>query len=111
MNIPQCRKHLTILQGKPTRYGRRYSCPCCTVVWWGDARVTPADKETRDARMATHALLDPLWQEKPYHREWLYKTIAQALGIPKKKAHIGLMNIKECLLVQAMARGLREESE
>jgi DNA (cytosine-5)-methyltransferase 1 len=51
-----CPTHQERLMACHTRYGVRMACPVdgCTVACWDGATSTPADQETRDARIAAH---------------------------------------------------------
>lgn len=64
-----------------------------------------ANKELRKAKSDAHAAFDPLWREGPISRHQAYKFLAQEMGIPKDKAHIGLFDVSQCKrVVQIAAR-------
>lgn len=84
-----------------------WQCPC------GSALVgchpgtitplgTPADKDTRRARMAAHDAFDPLWKSKTLRRTEAYKRLASKLNIRAEDCHIGLFDIATCLRVQML---------
>lgn len=68
---------------RPPRYGR-YPAP------------TPADAETRAARMDAHNQLDVLWEFGGMSRTEAYKLVQELMGLPPEKAHIGLFNKAQC---------------
>jgi len=58
---------------------------------------TAADAETRNARSATHRLLDPLWKGKSVvSRSDVYAWLADRLGIDPKDCHVGMFSAWQC---------------
>lgn len=55
-----------------------------------------ANIELRKLRHQCHELIDPFWKNRKFLRVSVYKHIADLMGIPKKKAHIGIFNEHEC---------------
>ncbi len=96
----ECPEHNVSLDKAQTKHGYRHNCPVkgCTVVWWGkrNTPTTPANLETRQARMTAHAILDPLWKQRRIKRGKLYTLLAGYLGLRVKDTHIGLFNIEQC---------------
>ncbi len=92
-----CSVHRCKLERSPTRFGARYDCPHkrCTVMCWAGKTSTPADQETRDARIKAHAAFDELWVDSRSRRD-LYSLLARAFDIPKSKCHIGMFNARQC---------------
>ncbi len=95
-----------------TVYGRRYGkshmmwiCRPC------DARVgchnntknplgTMANAALRKVRMATHAVLDPLWKEKGLRRGEVYQALQRHFG---HEIHIGESDETKCgLIIEAL---------
>jgi len=70
------------------RYGKSYMCYYCkdhdTYVGCHNntrqALGEMADKETRQARMRAHRVIDPLWQSGKYKRKTVYKRLSEAFG-------------------------------
>lgn len=94
-----CTKHRqTRLKPTDTKYGLRYSCPVegCTVVLWDGSTSTPADYETRQARIEAHSWFDALWQSGIFTRKKAYKKLAAHLGLSPRKTHIGHFNKDQC---------------
>lgn len=77
---------------------------------------TPADKATRRAREAAHAVFDPLWQKRQrlsgltrsVARGRGYKWLADQLGIDRKRCHIGEMNAEMAMQVVAICKKARD---
>lgn len=57
------------------------------------AKGTFADKPTREARMAAHAVIDPLWQSGKFSRGEVYRQLSEASG---REIHIGGATKSEC---------------
>lgn len=97
--------------GYPYRgdYGPTWTCTPC-LAWVGchpgteNALGGLANAELRVAKQAAHAAFDPLWERKmkrdhcskSHARNAGYRWLAEQLGIPIKKCHIGYMNLDEC---------------
>lgn len=124
--MKRCPKHGDKLIPTRTRYGARYACPLegCTVVWWANApTATPSDQETRSLRMECHAAFDPLWLDSPSpfagyrrkrddRRHAAYVWLADALGVPPEKAHIGMCDAEQCrALLEAIERLKRGQNK
>lgn len=91
-----------------------YNCePCKAFVGCHPNTVQPlgvlANAELRKAKSATHAVFDPIWQERlqakkqldpKYHkgmaRGGRYKKLAVLLGIPQSECHIGMFSLELC---------------
>jgi hypothetical protein len=58
---------------------------------------TPADKQLRELRIATHIYFDAIWKNKIATRDSLYKKLAKEMGISNNRCHIGKFNKKQCL--------------
>ena len=99
-----CPDHPTYMMvGTATRFGTRFSCPVdgCTVVAWSGSTSTPANKETRAARMAAHILFDPLWKQelkfkKRDRRTSAYRWLASMMDVAFDDAHIGYFSEEQC---------------
>jgi hypothetical protein len=95
-----CPAHAVALAGTPTRYGVRWGCPVegCTVVCWAGGTSTPADAETRVLRHRCHELFDPRWRDRTHFRSrrGAYKWLADVMGVPAEKAHIGMFDRAQC---------------
>lgn len=86
------------LVSQQTKYGVRYACPIlnCTVVCWDNSTSTPADYETRKARMLTHKVFDEVWKSGIMTRKEAYRRLAKYLELPKRQAHIGCFTLHQC---------------
>lgn len=96
---PKCPTHNVRMDYTATRYGPRYDCPVkdCTVALWGDSdTATPADYETRQARLEAHDFFDSLWRCGRFKRKALYAKLAGYLGLKTKDTHIGLFTKEQC---------------
>ncbi|MCY1166934.1 zinc-finger-containing domain protein [compost metagenome] len=98
-------------QGYPYQadYGPVWTCTPCKA-WVGCHKGTEnalgglANAELRVAKQAAHAAFDPLWQAKIRRDKCSknkahnagYAWLADQLGIPVKKCHIGYMSLEEC---------------
>lgn len=64
-------------------------------------RCTPlgtlANKELRRWRMKVHALLDPLWKSGKMTRPDAYAWLAQRMGKPVDRTHVGYFRDAECM--------------
>ena len=116
----ECQQNCKLVGGKkiyPHRkdlYNLRfYKCPDCGAYagCHGDStrpKGVPANKATRDARMRTHALFDPLWKGKKEIRRFAsrkaaYKAMAADLGMSSSEAHIGMMDVSKLHRVRSWA--------
>lgn len=111
-----CPEHVADLVRKETQYGGRYSCPVegCTVVCWDGSTSTPADYETRQARMKAHDSFDRLWKSGMFNRKEAYRELARYLRIKKEDAHIGQFDKTTALKVCDFVKNIlakREKSE
>lgn len=88
-----------------TRFGRRYACPVegCTVAAWSGSTSTPADYPTRQIRIQAHIALDSLWRSGTFKRQEIYKRLAEHLGLPVAKTHIGHFDKAQCQCVIAFS--------
>jgi hypothetical protein len=55
--------------------------------------------------MAAHSAFDPIWKSGQKKRGRAYAWLADALQMPKKDCHIGMMDVAECLRVVAACKG------
>lgn len=82
-------------------HGWRWVCLCGASVGAHSKSRAPlgtlANRELRLCRQALHQSFDLLWRKYKLGRSDAYQFMAAALGVPKKKAHIGAMDIDTCL--------------
>lgn len=59
---------------------------------------TLANKELRNLRKQTHALIDPYWQVKGIglSRRRVYQLLAKFLGLSQDQTHIGMFTEEQC---------------
>lgn len=62
-----------------------------------------ANAELRAAKRIAHAAFDPLWKEFGMRRGDAYSWLAEQLGIPGAKCHIGMFDVDQCRQVQKVA--------
>lgn len=104
MQCPYCNKEATygpneLWYGK--RYGKSYMCyfckPCDAYVGCHNNSTKPlgtmANRELREWRMKAHAKIDPLWKERGWSRNSVYKYLSKVFG---RQIHIGESDIKTC---------------
>ncbi|KKL86831.1 hypothetical protein LCGC14_1940770 [marine sediment metagenome] len=108
MELKLCPKHKIALVPNETKYGTRFHCrqDGCTVVCWDGSTSTPADYETRQARMLAHAAFDQLWRSGLFTRKTAYKKLSVYLGLKPKDTHIGLFDAETACKAKEFARGL-----
>lgn len=95
-----------------SRYGKFYGCtrwPDCKGAHGahqGDGRPlgTPADRETKQARIAAHDAFDRYWRGRMMPRKEAYRRLAAALGIDRSKCHIGMFDRATCERVIEICR-------
>lgn len=104
MNCTICGKPAEWVENKEV-YGRNYGTsymiwlcrPCDAYVGCHkntkEAKGTFADRPTRQARRAAHAIIDPLWQSKKYRRDTVYRRLSEAFGYT---VHVGGATKEEC---------------
>lgn len=63
-----------------------------------------ANADLRFAKQAAHAAFDPLWRRCGMRRGGAYKWLADQLGIPADKCHIGMFDVSTCERVVAVCR-------
>lgn len=83
------------------RYGKSYMCywckDCDSYVGCHNntqkALGTMANKELREWRMKAHAVIDPLWREKGWNRNSVYKYLRKVF---EREIHIGESDVETC---------------
>lgn len=85
-------------------YGPVYLCLICGAYVGchsGGTRPlgSPANKALRTARHLAHAAFDPLWQSHRMSRSRAYSWLAQQMGLPEEKTHIGMFDLDQCAQV------------
>lgn len=88
-------------------YKRFWLCaPCDAYVGCHEGTERPlgrlANAELRRAKMAAHAVFDPLWRNGHMKRSQAYGWLADQLGIPCTECHIGEFDVDRCRLVVAL---------
>lgn len=85
------------------RYGKIYLCRNC-MAYVGVHKGTDkplgrlANAELRNWKKAAHAVFDPLWKYGRFrgHRNAAYAWLAQKMGLPVEKTHIGMFDVGQC---------------
>lgn len=63
---------------------------------------SPANAPLRSARQFAHSAFDPIWRDGSKSRTRAYKWLANELGIPAAKCHIGMFDEATCERVVAL---------
>lgn len=90
-----------VIYGKS--YGKIYLCRNC-MAYVGVHKGTDkplgrlANAELRNWKKAAHAAFDPLWKYGRFrgHRNAAYAWLAQKMGLPVEKTHIGMFDVGQC---------------
>jgi len=101
MECPECGSLMVLREGK---YGKFYGCtgfPACKATHGahqdsGEPLGIPADRETKDLRIAAHDAFDPMWQNGKLGRNEAYEWLAEMLEIPFSECHIGMFDKEMC---------------
>lgn len=87
--------------GSPRKF---YGCsryPLCEAAHGADPEGkplgTPANKETKVARIAAHNKFDSYWKAKNLHRNQAYKLLQEVMGMSPEDAHIAMFSKEQCL--------------
>lgn len=64
----------------------------------------PSRGPLRRAKMEAHAAFDPIWRTGEMSRSAAYAWLANELGIPRVKTHIGYFDLKTCRRVVEVCR-------
>lgn len=95
---------------------------------YGEDGTTPlgplANQELRRKRFLLHEKMDPIWKQRMWTRDKLYKWLANRLGLPLETCHIAMLSAEDCdratvlleelaqfALVNKSPRKKREEEE
>ena len=96
-------------------HGMIYLCRDCGA-YTGVDRCTArplgrlANAELRHWKVEAHKAFDPLWKYGRMRRSEAYIWLAVKMGIPVKRAHIGMFNIKQCKqVVEICVKRSRED--
>lgn len=98
----------TIYPHRPDLHHLRFwqCAPCDAYVGCHKGTERPlgrlANTELRQAKMAAHAVFDPLWKSGPMTRNTAYQWLSDQLGIPRADCHIGMFDLDRCRLVVAL---------
>jgi hypothetical protein len=85
---------------------KAWACRPCDA-WVGTHKNSPehkplgrlANAELRKAKMAAHAVFDPLWKSGRMSRKEAYSMLSEKMSIPKDQAHIGMFDVDQCKAV------------
>lgn len=91
----------SVIYGKS--YGMIYLCPDCGA-YVGVHKGTDkplgrlANSELRRWKQNAHNVFDPLWRCGPFRgrRNAAYAWLAQQMGLPVEKTHIGMFDVAQC---------------
>lgn len=102
VSCPECGSRMTL---RNSRFGLFYGCsnyPECDATHGAhpDGRPlgTPADEDTKQARIAAHAAFDTIWQNSTVKgaRKRAYRWLAEQLGLSADDCHIGMFDQATC---------------
>lgn len=106
---PYCGKRAEFVDSAVVYHGRSYGMiylcrPCDAYVGChgngkGDSpKGRLANAELRRWKIAAHDAFDPLWKYGPFRgrRNSAYAWLAEQMGLPKEKTHIGMFDVAEC---------------
>lgn len=115
LKCPECGGRMVLRESK---YGPFYGCadyPDCRAAHGchpdGRPLGKPANKETKQARIAAHEAFDKLWKppEGRMKRKDAYRWMQAALDMTKDEAHIGNFDKEQCAkLIEAVEKYLKE---
>lgn len=101
---------------RTSRFGLFYGCtqfPACKAAHGAhkDGRPlgVPANKATKDARIAAHEAFDQIWKNKHMKRKAAYAWMQTAMSLPADEAHIGRFTIEQCEQLKAAVQKFLEE--
>ena len=90
----------TYANGEPSRFWGCSGYPKCAATHGahpdGTPLGTPANADTKKARIAAHIAFDRLWKEGPYSRREAYQELARLTGLSSDDAHIGKFDKDTC---------------
>ena len=118
---PYCGKRAEFVDSAEVYHGRSYGMiylcrPCDAYVGChgngkGDSpKGRLANAELRRWKIAAHNAFDPLWKFGPFRgrRNAAYAWLAEQMGLPKEKTHIGMFDVAECQQVIQICKNLKE---
>lgn len=98
-------------------YGMIYYCPGCEA-WVGVHKGTDrpkgrlANAELRMWKRCAHAAFDPLWRFKSrFTRRAAYQWLAEEMGLPEEKTHIGMFDVDQCKEVIRICKEARNHGK
>lgn len=81
------------------------NAPCDARVGCHKGTIVPlgrlANAELRALRRRCHELVDLAWKSGRHRRVDTYKHVAEIMGIPRRAAHIGIFDKRQCELLIA----------
>ncbi len=112
---PECGKPMVL---RDSKYGLFYGCtgfPDCKASHGahkdGKPLGTPADKETKKARIRAHDAFDQLWKDKHMSRGEAYVWMQEAMDMTPAEAHIGNFTIEQCDELEVLVDAYLEEKD
>lgn len=119
---PYCGKRAEFVDSAEVYHGRSYGMiylcrPCDAYVGCHGRGDTPkgrlANAELRRWKIAAHNAFDPLWRFGPFRgqRNSAYAWLAEQMGLPKEKTHIGMFDVAQCQQVIQICKKEKEHSK
>lgn len=97
---PECGSAMLL---RSSKFGLFYGCieyPKCRAAHGahpdGTPLGTPADKETKMARIRAHEVFDAIWKRRHMSRSEAYAWMQRTMGLSDADAHIGKFTIDQC---------------
>lgn len=105
---PECGGDMIL---RSSKFGLFYGCskfPSCRATHGAhkDGRPlgVPADRYTKDLRIAAHDVFDRLWQSQRMTRSEAYEWMRRALSLSPDEAHVGRFDASQCQALIAAVR-------
>lgn len=93
----------SLLKLRLSKHGPFYGCsrwPECHGVHGahpdGKPKGTPANKQTRLARIRAHVVFDPIWKQGILKRHEAYSWMRKAMALSRSQAHIAMFSEAQC---------------
>lgn len=116
LTCPECGNPMVLC---PTgKWGPYYRCstyPRCPGAHGahkdGTPLGVPANKATKQARIAAHTVFDALWKDGGMSRGSAYRWLSEALGLTPEECHIGRFDEAQCNRVIRLVWAREPEQE
>lgn len=69
-----------------------------------------SDSLLRRSKQTAHAAFDPIWKSGHLSRTQAYEWLAQQMGLPVHRCHIGYFDVDQCRKVEAISDAYRKSN-